>query len=259
MTSHVVVEEPAGAEAPAETNVAVRPDNVPEKFWNAESGEVNHEAVLESYNALEKANSQSNDEQVNAEDTSESDDVVDASSEDGEVTGLDGVLKDKGIDRSELTDELATEGELSQASYDKLAEAGFEKGVVDQFIEGNRAQYESVQADIAEVRNSVENYDAMSDWVSKNFTDAELDSYNNMVMSGDKSQAQAAVNWANGKFADAVGDDVNLLGGDPISAASTDVFRSNAELTKVMSTKEYKTDPAFRADVAAKLARSQIL
>ena len=259
MSSVAVVDEPTGAVAPDENTVAERPENVPEKFWNAESGEVNHDAVLESYIELEKAN-KSSDEDGSVEDTSVSDDVVDTTSQDDtEVTGLDSVLKDKGIDRSDLTDELAADGELSQASYDKLADAGFEKGVVDQFIEGNRAQYDAVQADISEVMDSVENYEAMSEWASKNMTDAQLESYNAMVTSGDKAQAQAGVNWANSLFNEALGDDVNLLGGDPVSAESTDVFRSNAELTKVMKTKEYKTDPAFRDDVAKKLARSNIL
>ena len=260
MSSVSVVEEPTGAEAPIESTIAERPENVPEKFWNAETGEVNNAAVLESYNELERARSNPNDAEDSAEDTSASDDVVDDTAEgETEVTGLDSVLKDKGIDRSELTDELAANGELSEASYTKLAEAGFEKGVVDQFIEGNRAKYEAVQADINEVMSSVEDYSAMADWVSKNFSDAELKSYNDMVTSGDKMQAQAAVNWANGKYSDAVGDDVSLLGGDPNPASATDVFRSNAELTAVMKTKEYKTDPAFREDVARKLARSSIL
>ena len=258
MTTVVAEADVTGAKAPVENAVAERPENVPEKFWNAESGEVNHDAVLESYNALEKANSQPNDADGNAEDTSESDDVVDAPAE-GEVTGLDGVLADKGIDRSELSDELATDGELSQESYDKLAEAGFEKGVVDQFIDGNRAAYEAVQADITSVQESVDNYPAMVDWASKNMTDAQLASYNAMVTSGDKDQAQAGVNWANSLFNEAVGDDVTLLGGDPLTTESTDVFRSNAEVVAVMATKAYKKDPAVRADVQKKLARSNVL
>ena len=257
MSSHVVVEAPTGAEAPADegTQVAERPDNVPEKFWNSETGEVNHDAVLQSYNELESKNSQeANDGEGNAEDTQVVDDTPEV-----ESTGLDSVLESKGINREELTLELSTDGTLSEGSYSKLEEAGFDKATVDAYIAGNQAQYDSVVNDINEVKSSVDNFDAMSDWVGQNFTDAELKSYNDMVTSGDKVQAQAAVNWANGKFMDAAGDDVSLLGGDTTASTSTDVFRSNAEVTAAMKNPLYKKDPAFRADVAAKLARSNVL
>ena len=260
MTSHVVAEEPTGAVAPADEVVThERPEDVPEKFWNAETGEVNHDAVLKSYNELESKNSQTNDEDGNAEDTSENDDVVDDTSEgESELTGLDAVLESKGIVRSELTAELTEDGTLSEGSYAKLAEAGYDQQTVDAFIEGNKAQYAQVANDINEVKSSVENFDAMADWVANTFTDDQLKSYNDMVTSGDKSQAQAAVNWAHGLFSEALGDDVNLLGGnEPV--VQGEVFRSNAEVTKAMSDPRYKKDSAYREDVAKKLQRSKVL
>ena len=261
MSSHVVVEAPTGAEAPADegNEVAERPENVPEKFWNAETGEVNHDEVLKSYNELESKNSQATDDgEGSAEDTSENDDVVDATPE-GESSNLDTVLEAQGINRSDLSDELASDGELSQASYDKLEAAGYDKATVDSYIAGNKALYDSVQSDISEVMESVDNFDAMSDWASKNLTNAQLKSYNDMVTSGDKVQAQAGVNFVNGLFSEAVGDDVSLLGGDQLSTESTDVFRSNAEVTKAMGDPRYAKDSAYRDDVARKLARSSVL
>lgn len=48
---------PQGDPASTENQAPVRPDNVPEKFWNAETGTVNTEALLASYTELEKTRS----------------------------------------------------------------------------------------------------------------------------------------------------------------------------------------------------------
>ena len=44
------------------------------------------------------------------------------------------VLSDKGLDFGAFSNEFAESGELSEASYEKLAAAGLPKGMVDQYI-----------------------------------------------------------------------------------------------------------------------------
>ena len=54
-----------------------------------------------------------------------------------------------------------------------------------------------------------------------------------------------------------VGVDGQLITGKPPSA-STDIFRSQAELVAAMGDPRYDNDPAYRQDVVSKLDRSKI-
>ncbi len=167
-------------------------------------------------------------------------------------------LSEKGLDLSTFTAEFNANGELSADSYAKLAAAGFDKGIVDNYINGQKAvaaQYET--AVVSEVGGS-EKYSEMITWAKANMSDAEISAYNAAVSSGDVAQAKLAVLGLSAKFSKANGSEPRLVQGRTTSA-SEDVFESTAQLTEAMRDKRYRNDPAFRAKVQSKLARSNIL
>lgn len=167
-------------------------------------------------------------------------------------------LNEKGLDISTFTTEFNTKGELSAESYAKLAAAGFDKGIVDNYINGQKAvmaQYET--AVVAEV-GGAEKYSEMVSWAKANMTDAEINAYNAAVSSGDVAQAKLAVLGLSAKFSKTNGSEPRLVQGRP-TGASEDVFESTAQLTEAMRDPRYRADPAFRAKVQSKLARSNIL
>ena len=167
-------------------------------------------------------------------------------------------LSEKGLDLSTFTAEFNAKGELSADSYAKLAAAGFDKGIVDNYINGQKAvaaQYET--AVTAEVGGS-EKYSEIVTWAKANMTDAEINAYNAAVSSGDLAQAKLAVLGLSAKFSKANGSEPRLVQGRTTSA-SEDVFESTAQLTEAMRDKRYRNDPAFRAKVQSKLSRSNIL
>ena len=167
-------------------------------------------------------------------------------------------LSEKGLDLSTFTAEFNAKGELSAESYAKLAAAGFDKNIVDNYINGQKAvaaQYET--AVVSEVGGS-EKYSEMVTWAKANLTDAEINAYNAAVSSGDVAQAKLAVLGLSAKFSKANGSDPRLVQGRTTSA-SEDVFESTAQLTEAMRDPRYRNDPAFRAKVQSKLARSNIL
>lgn len=166
-------------------------------------------------------------------------------------------LNEKGLDMNEFSQEFAQKGELSPESYEKLTKAGFDKNLVDQYIAGQRAlatQYESsIKAEIG----GDEKYSEMTTWAKANMTPAEIDAFNAAVSSGNMDQAKLAVLGLATKYSKAVGSEPQrLLGGQ--QAAGADVFESTAQVTEAMRDPRYKNDPAFRAKVQAKLARSNI-
>lgn len=167
-------------------------------------------------------------------------------------------LSEKGLDFSEFNAEFSTKGELSAESYAKLAAAGFDKQIVDNYINGQKAvmaQYET--AVTSEVGGS-EKYSEIVSWAKANLSDAEINAYNAAVSSGDLAQAKLAVLGLSAKFSKAVGSEPRLVQGRT-NSASEDVFESTAQLTEAMRDPRYRNDPAFRAKVQAKLARSNIL
>lgn len=167
-------------------------------------------------------------------------------------------LSEKGLDLSTFTAEFNAKGELSAESYAKLAAAGFDNGIVDNYISGQKAvaaQYET--AVTAEVGGS-EKYSEIVTWAKANLTDDEITTYNAAVSSGNLAQAKLAALGMSAKFSKANGSEPRLVQGRTTSA-SEDVFESTAQLTEAMRDTRYRNDPAFRAKVQSKLARSNIL
>jgi len=166
-------------------------------------------------------------------------------------------LQEKGLDLNEFSQEFASKGELSTESYEKLAKAGFDKNLVDQYIEGQRAlasQYEtSIKAEVG----GEEKYSEMVTWAKANMTPAEITAFNSAVSSGNTDQAKLAVLGLATKYSKANGSEPQrLLGGQ--QNATADVFESTAQVTEAMRDPRYKNDPAFRAKVQQKLSRSNV-
>lgn len=167
-------------------------------------------------------------------------------------------LAEKGLKLSDFSQEFAKSGELSQESYEKLAKAGFEKQLVDDFIAGQQARAAQFQSDIINEVGGKERYEEMVTWAKSNLTPSEIDAYNMAVGSGNADQAKLAAMGLEAKFTRAVGNEPQRMLGGQKSAAAGDVFESTAQVTEAMRDPRYKSDPAYRAKVQAKLSRSSV-
>lgn len=220
-----------------------RPDGLPEKFQSVEDMAKAYAELEAKMGGKTQDNPQTGPANANTNQTGQNPEQA---------------LSEKGLDLSTFTAEFNAKGELSADSYAKLAAAGFDKGIVDNYINGQKAvaaQYET--AVTAEVGGS-EKYSEIVTWAKANMTDAEINAYNAAVSSGDLAQAKLAVLGLSAKFSKANGSEPRLVQGRTTSA-SEDVFESTAQLTEAMRDKRYRNDPAFRAKVQSKLARSNIL
>lgn len=220
-----------------------RPEWLPEKFQSVED-------MAKAYAALEAKLG------GKTQDNPQTDPANAANNQAGQ--NPEQALSEKGLDLSTFTAEFNAKGELSADSYAKLAAAGFDKGIVDNYINGQKAvaaQYET--SVVSEVGGS-EKYSEIVTWAKANMTDAEINAYNAVVSSGDVTQAKLAVLGLSAKFSKANGSEPRLVQGRTTSA-SGDVFESTAQLTEAMRDPRYRNDPAFRAKVQSKLARSNIL
>jgi hypothetical protein len=149
-------------------------------------------------------------------------------------------------------------GELSEELVNQLSEMNG----VDVF--NAMQEMAPVTQDLSEAElNSVyqavggeEQYNDLISWAQDNFTDAEIEAYDQVVDAGNPAQINLALQALYYRYTDAMGQDGDLIQGKPAAAQST--FRSQQELIEAMNDSRYETDPAYRQDVLNKLDRSEI-
>lgn len=219
-----------------------RPSWLPEKFKSPED-------LAKAYNELQsklgkpaepqntetKATEQPNQEQVQQE------------------------LQTKGLDLSEFSNEFSQKGELSPESYEKLEKAGYPRNLVDQYIDGQKAQAALYESEVKSVAGGDQGFAEMVEWAKANLSPTEIAAYNAAIDSGNRDQAKLAVAGVYQKFSAARPSEPSLVKGGTSGTSTGEFYESVAQLTKDMASPEYKTDPAFRARVQAKLSRSSIL
>jgi hypothetical protein len=136
--------------------------------------------------------------------------------------------------------------------------------VANMFLENQQAQQQSTpqatESDIEQIQEAVggsDEYRNMIQWAGQNLSEQEVAMYDAVMDRGDPLAMFFAAQALNARYQDAVGYDGEMLTGSaPRNTA--DAFRSQAELVAAMSDPRYDKDPAYRADVADKLERSNI-
>lgn len=167
-------------------------------------------------------------------------------------------VESQGLSFDEFSQEYFVNGELSEDSYGKLEKAGIPRGVVDQFIEGQKAVAARLETEAKAVVGGEEQFQALAEWASEGLSEAELAAYNRAVSTGDLDQVKLAVAGIYQKFQEANPSEPKLVQGQG-GKVTGDVYESIEQMRKDMASPEYKSDPAFRRKVQEKLGRSSIL
>lgn len=148
--------------------------------------------------------------------------------------------------------EIVSQGKLSDASYEELAKQGIPRNIVDAYVAGQMAV---AQQSAQEVFNSVggaDSYKAMVEWAASSLSADEVNAYNAAVESADKKQIMFAVKGLQARFA--AQSEPRLVTGDGGKVVRG--FRSSAEVIEAMKDPKYKSDPAYRADVERRMSQS---
>ncbi len=240
----------AAAKGEATPKVAERPADVPEKFWNAEKGEVDTAAILKSYSELEKnrpapamENEGAAEEQPKEEEEGEKKPDAETPSKPAEVV-------------ASLTKTYAEKGEFGDADYAMAEAAGFDRATVDAYVAGQQALADAATRQITEAAGGKENMDRMFAWASTALTVEQVAEYNKSFEGGDVAAAVIAMGKLKADYEAVYGRDASKnISGKPDNG-STDVYTSWAEVSRAMEAPEYAKDPAYRKKVEQKLARS---
>lgn len=234
------VTKPEGADAPAAdtpaTDKPIRPDHVPEKFWNAETGEVNVEGLLKSYKELE-------DHQFKK--TAPAQEEAPA---EGATAPLADVL-------AEFTTAFeANNGDVGEDILAKVIAAG----IPDYAIEAFKVGYQVLSNEPYDIAHKVaggeEAFQAAMVWAERGLSEAEIASFNTAAAS--RETIGLAVESLMLKYQAAhpsEGSFVHATKGN----GSADIFKSRAELNDAIKNTPNYRNPEVQAEILAKIERSK--
>lgn len=224
-------------EAPAESpQKAERPENVPEKFWDAEKGEVKVDAVLKSNQELQSQFTKSKQEEKGepkAEETPKGDDTNPV------------------LTAREYFDE---HGELSDEHYAALEKVGLSREYVDSYIEGQTAVANQVMSHAYSLAGGEETFNAMQTWAAQNLSQEELAAHNAMVVNDETSDY--AITRLYERYLAEAPNETPLISGETGGVASGDFFKSSVEMQTAMADPRYSKDEAYRKEVERKIANA---
>ena len=214
-----------------------KPEWLPEKFKSAEE-------LAKAYSELEKKFSSNNNKEVKKEEPKNKSEEV----------------KTEGFTLDKYNQEYVEKGSLSENSYAELAKLGLNKELVDGYIEGQKAISENYQKEIYNEVGSQEQYTQLVDWASKNLSEQEVESFNNIIETGSVQAMKLAVRglMATAGMKQSAPQKQDLFQGDS-DVISVDAFQSIAQVTQAMNDPRYDKDPAYRKEVTDKIARSSVL
>ena len=232
-----------------------KPDYVPDKFYNAATGEVNYEALAKSYQELEKQRSKPQetpkeapkDEQQKPQDSQNEQDAAEK------------VVEQAGLNMADLSREYAEQGSLTEQSYETLAKAGIPKETVDAYIAGQQAIAEQARQQAYAVTDGQDGYQAMISWAKANLSQDEINAFNQSVNTINAGVRDIAIRGLWSRYAaDTGAESKPLAGGKTTGSGNASGYQSRAELVAAMNDPKYKADPAYREQVQKKLANSTV-
>ena len=229
---------------PPSPDAPKKPEHVPEKFWDAKTGQVDFASWAKSTQEAEAKITELAKGKPSATPPA---DGATPPQDDAQAAQA---LQAKGMDLNVFTEEFVEKGALTPESYAKLEAAGYTKEVVDQYIEGRVAVASQRDSVAYEAAGGEESYTEMAKWAAVNLTPAERQAYNDSLR-GSVEQMKLAIGGLKARYQAASGSDPQLVGG--ARGAGDSGFESMAQVTAAMKDPRYGSDPAYRKQVEQKL------
>ncbi|SFZ81671.1 hypothetical protein SAMN02983003_0626 [Devosia enhydra] len=157
--------------APADVEKPARPENVPEKFWDAEKGVVRTDELLKSYTELEKGKTPA----VETPDPNAAAATPEANAE------VQNAVAAAGLDINALGQKIASGGDIDDADYAALEKIGFAREVVEGIVAGQRRANEAALQDAYSYAGGEQAATDLMKWAGANLPDDQKAAYNQML------------------------------------------------------------------------------
>lgn len=217
-----------------------RPAWLPEKFKSAED-------MAAAYKELETKQGAAKDPKDAPKDEAPPADAAEA-------------VKAAGLDYDALGREVTEKGDISAEARAALVAKGITPEQIDGHINGIKASIDLAVKTAHDAVGGADAFKTMSEWLGTEGDDTQLHTYNALVQKGDAKSIDAAMKYLKGAYEAANGTRAaKRVEGSANGAPSNDAYTSRAQITQDMKDPRYKKDPAFRAQVEAKVQRSSVL
>ena len=229
----VIAQEPTGPEAPAQTP----PEETKEGIETPPEG------------ATEGTETPPEETTEGTEETAEKSPEEKAADEAAEAAG---------IDIPAVEAHFLETGEIPADTYEKAAKIGLSKEIVDEFVQYRVGQADRIRAEMLQPFGGEEVVGSMVEWAGKNWTADQAKSFNDAIASADRGRVDLALKALKADYDKKNGVKPNLVKPTNSKTVPGGVYESTAQLHADQADPRYRTDPAFRDSVIAKLARSKI-
>lgn len=215
------------------------------------------EDLLKAYQELERQRTKENQDDGEEEELEES---VDNADEAEETTESDEIF-------NRAAQEYTDNGQLSDDAIEALSQMD-SKDLIKAYVDyygRNAANYEQKELEatqleaVKEIAGGSEEYDNMIGWAAQSLASDEIDAFNSVTESGNLAAIRFAVEALNSHYRAAEGFEAELVTGKASASTNAKAYRSQAELARDIANPLYHSDPAFRADVEARLQASKDL
>lgn len=239
--------------APAATAEGERPEGLPEKFWNAETKTADYAALAKSYVELEKGKPAQTPEEKEAADKA----AAAEADPDAAAKAAAEAAAAEGGQFAEYFTEFAEKGEVSPESREALGKLGITSDMVDQYIKGAKADATDAAGEITKEIGGVERFNTVATWAKDEpAVAAVVAAFNAASKEGRTVEAKLALASLNTAYTKANGKPATArINGAAASSAGIG-YASLAEQQADIENPQYRTDPAFRDKVAARIAVS---
>jgi len=153
--------------------------------------------------------------------------------------------------------EYEENGQLGDASYDKLEKMGISRDMVDLYISGLQSAQDQESKAVYDIVGGQEQFEKMAAWVGTNLAEGEVNTLNEMLVQGGES-AKMAAQLIKTRYDQVNGREASLIQGN-VSSTSQSTFQSYHELMQAMGDPRYQTDPVYQRQVAVRRAASKEL
>jgi hypothetical protein len=148
---------------------------------------------------------------------------------------------------------------LRTASRSLRRPASSKAQMVNEYIEGQQARQQLYVQDLQAAVGGKEELDGLLKWADTALSESEKTAANQALQSLNTDQAKLVLQGLQSRKAKALGVEPNLVKGRATGVSDAPKgYESTAQWIKDVRSEQYKTDPAFRAKVAAKLRVSKI-
>lgn len=251
--------------------VPPKPDYVPSKFYNPETGEVDVVALARSYQEAERKLGQKNNPKANKQEAVKPEGVAAGTEEAPQGVDLKlGVTQEEadavaaGEDFTQFNQIFAEKGDITGEDYDKLITVAESKGIakeqVDTYIEGVKAQQrvaelegQLAKIEIVQSIGGEKEFNDLAQWAQKSLSSDELEVYNDALDSGNLKLVKSLLkNFKQRKDVEAT-KSTKFVTQTSNTSSSVSGFTSREEMSAAISDPRYGRDAQYTNEVRQKV------